>query len=217
MTSWRSSITSLATLFSIPHPALTVVLLVLVHNLAMNVEVLLPQFTSLNLQWTLASSNDSAVALKSFLAALVLISLPTLRKRLLEPRLATAQIDLLIMAASTAACILGALGLGISTAPVTYIISVCLYTAGQGLADSMIAYGTTILGPTQTLSEYYVRTSLVQTIAAFLGGPLWSTFFALILRSRALPLGTPFVLCSLMFCVIMMGVKALHSWTEGAS
>ena len=203
--SWRSMLT----IFSIPNPTLTVIALLLASNFAQSIQVLLPQYSSLQLQWPLATSN-AALAVKSLSSAVVSIVLPTLRTLFLESHMTTVQVDLLITRASIAVSFLGMLGLGASTIPVTFILSLCLYTLGQGLVDSLTAYGTITLGPDQKLGEFYVRTCLVQTLAAITAAPIWSTTFAVVLKDKGLPLGMPFYFCAACFALSWLGARYLR-------
>lgn len=76
--SWRTSYNSLLTLFSVPNPTHTILLIYLLNGLAVPIEVLLPQYTSLALGWPLATVNR-ALALKALISAASLFALPTVR------------------------------------------------------------------------------------------------------------------------------------------
>ena len=93
--SWQASNRSVLTLFSVPNPTFTVLIVFLINRLAVRIEVLLPQYTSLVLHWPLATVNR-ALALKALVSSLMLFALPTLRKWFFEPRMSTLQVDLLI-------------------------------------------------------------------------------------------------------------------------
>ena len=214
--SWRSSVASLATLFSIPNPTLTVILLILLHKVAVAAVVLLPQYASLRLHWSLALSNY-ALALKALISALLLLALPTVRARLLEPRMSTARIDLLITECSVAANLVGILGVGFAASPALYVLSLSVFTLGHGLADSLTAYGTMTLGPEQTLGDFYVRSGLVQTIAGLVASPAWSVVFGMVLKGDSLPMGTPFILCAGLFGVAWIATRALQRWHRETS
>lgn len=190
-----------------PH-LLTILLIYLANGLASRTEVLLPQYTSLLLSWPLATVN-MVMALKSLISALALFVLPTLRKIYLEPRMNTQQIDLFITQASLVANTVGVIGMGISAPVGFFVLSLCIYTSGTGLADSLTTYGTVTLPPGETVSQFYVRTGLINTIAALVGAPLWSAIFSIVVKSSALPLGLPFWLCALLFGMGIMGVTAL--------
>lgn len=135
-----------------PAPTSTILLIYLLNGLAMRIEVLLPQYTSLLLAWPLATVNG-AMALKALISALVLFMLPSLRQKYLEPRMSTQQIDLFITQASLVANTLGVIGLGMSAPAGFFIISLCVYTSGTGLADSLTAYGTVTLPAGENVSE----------------------------------------------------------------
>ena len=179
----------------------------------MNVQVLLPQYTSLVLHWSLAKVNG-ALALKALVSALVLFFLPTIRKIFLEPRMTTPRIDLLITQASLVANLVGIAGLGFSASAGLFIISLCVFTSGTGLVDSLYAYGTLSLPAGEHITEFYLRLGLVQTIAGLVGAPLWSLIFSLVLKSGVLPYGLPFWLCSGLFGCAFFGAGALKRWHE---
>lgn len=174
----------------------------------MRIEVLLPQYTSLLLAWPLATVNG-AMALKALISALVLFILPSLRQKCLEPRMSTQQIDLFITQASLVANMLGVIGLGISAPAGFFIISLCVYTSGTGLADSLTAYGTVTLPAGENVSEFYMRIGLINTIAALVGAPMWSALFSVVLKNGWLPLGLPFWLCAVLFGAGIGEVMAL--------
>lgn len=92
-------------------------------------------------------------------------------------------IDLLIMKISVLANTFGILGLAISAGPPLFILSLCVYTTGIGLPDSLTAYGTNTLPAGEEVAEFYVRTGLIYTIAALIGGPFWSMAFRLALQN----------------------------------
>ena len=139
------------------------------------------------------------MALKSLVSALLLLMVPTLRRIYLEPRMNVQQIDLLIMQGSLFANMLGAIALGVSAPAWFFVLSLCVYTSGILLPDSLYSYGTFTLPPGETVAELYVRLGLVNTVASMVAGPLWSTLFSIVLRSDALPLGLPFWLCAILF------------------
>ena len=150
------------------------------------------------------------MALKALVSAVVLFALPTFRRMYLEPRMSTQQIDLFITQASLAANMLGVIGIGASAPASFFVLSLCVYTSGTGLADSLTAYGTFTLPAGESVSEFYVRTGLVNTIASLIGAPLWSAVFSAVLRSGVLPLGLPFWLCAVLFGAGIGGVVSLE-------
>ena len=162
--SWQSSLRSFQQLFQVPNPTFTVLLIFLVNGLAARVEVLLPQYISLTLHWSLAKVN-SGLAIKALTSAIMLSALPTLRKTFLERRMTTPQIDLFITQVSLIANVIGMIGLGFALPAPLFILALCIYTSGIGLMDSLTAYGAVTLPPGQTVSELYVQTGLIQTIA----------------------------------------------------
>ena len=209
--SWRSSLHALLTLFRLPNPTFTVVIIFLINGLATRAEVLLSQYTSLVLHWPLATVNK-VLALKALVSALWLFALPTLRKRYLEPRMSTAHIDLWITQVSLITNIVGMIGLGFAAPAPLFILALCIYTSGMGLADSLTALGTITLPPGEEVSAFYVRTGLIQTIAGLIGAPLWSTVFSITLRSGFLPLGVPFWLCAGLFAAGVGCTSVLKNW-----
>lgn len=207
--SWQASYRSVFALFSVPNPTFIVLVVFLVNGLATRIEVLLPQYTSLVLHWPLATVNR-ALALKALVSALMLFALPTLRNLYLEPRMSTLQVDLLITQVSLLTNTIGVVGLGFSTPAIFFILALCVYTSGTGLADSLTTYGTFTLPPGEKVSEFYVRTGLINTIAAMIGAPLWSALFSLVLKNGGLPLGLPFWMCAALFGAGVSGAVALR-------
>ena len=206
--SWQSSMRSLLTMLRASAPTSTILLIYLSNGLATRTEVLLPQYTSLLLAWPLAAVNR-AMALKALISAVILFMLPSLRRIYLEPFMSTQQIDLFITQASLVANMLGVIGLGISAPAGFFIISLCVYTSGTGLADSLTAYGTLTLPAGENVSDFYMRIGLINAIAALVGAPMWSALFSVVLRSGWLPLGLPFWLCAVLFGSGILGVIAL--------
>ena len=206
--SWHTSYQSLLNLFSTSFPTSTILLIYLLNGIATRVEVLLPQYTSLLLSWPLATVN-AAMALKNLVTALFLFMLPTLRRFYLEPRMSVQQTDLFITQISLVANTLGVIGLGVSAPTWFFLLSLCVYTSGMGLADSLTSYGTFTLPAGETVAEFYVRTGLIVTIASLVAGPLWSALFGTVLRSGILPLGLPFWLCAGLFGAGIAGVARL--------
>lgn len=209
--SWHGSYHSILYLFRLPNPTFTVIVIFLLNGLAIRIEVLLPQYISLNLHWPLAMVNR-ILALNSLVSSIVLFSLPTFRKVYLEPQMTTPQIDLFIVQAALLANMLGMVGFGFSSPALFFILSLCVYTAGSGVYDSLTAYGTLTLPPGEKVAEFYVYTGLVNTIAALLGAPLWSWIFSVVLKSEYLPLGLPFWLCAALFGTGISGARLLRSW-----
>ena len=194
-----------------PNPTFTVLIVFLINGLAIRIDVLFPQYISLVLHWPLAAVNR-ALALKALVSSLMLFTLPTLRKWYLESRMGTLQVDLLITQVSLLTNTIGVIGLGFSAPAVFFILALCIYTSGAGLADSLTAYGTFTLPPGEDVSEFYMRTGLINTIAAMIGAPLWSAVFSLVLRSRFLPLGLPFWICAALFGAGVGGAMVLKEW-----
>ena len=149
------------------------------------------------------------MALKNLVSALFLFMLPTLRRIYLEPRMSVPQMDLFITQASLLANTLGVIALGVSGPAWSFVLSLCVYTCGMGLADSLYSYGTFTLPDGENVAELYVRLGLLNTIASLVAGPLWSTLFSVVLRSGALPLGLPFWLSSGLFGAGIAGVAVL--------
>lgn len=214
ISSWRSSYTSLLTLFSVPNPTFTVIILLLIYGIAVRVEVILPQYISLALGWPFATVNRLQ-ALKALVSAASLFALPTMRKRYLEPQFVakggSTAVDLFITQVSLVANTIGIIGLGFSAGAPFFILALCVYTSGTGLADSLTSYGTFMLPAGESVAEFYVRTGLVSTVAALIGGPLWSAALSFVLRSGWMPLGTPFWLCASLFALGCAGVVTLKN------
>ncbi|KAL8771940.1 MAG: hypothetical protein Q9194_004743 [Teloschistes cf. exilis] len=211
--SWRSSCTSLLTLFATPNPAFTVILVLLINGIAAGIGVILPQYTSLLLGWPFAVVNR-ALALKALISAASLFTLPTVRRLFLGPWFAESggsiAIDLFITQISIIANTIGIVGLGFSAGVPFFILALCVYTSGTGLADSLIAYGTHTLPEGELVADFYVRTGLVGALAALIGGPMWSTALSFVLRSGRIPLGTPFWVCAGLFGLACAGVATLR-------
>ncbi len=193
-----------------PSPTFIVLIVFLINGLAIRIDVLLPQYTSLVLHWPLATVNR-ALALKALVSALMLFALPTARKWYLEPCMSTLQIDLFITQVSLLTNTIGVIGLGFSAPAAFFVLALCVYTSGTGLADSLTAYGTFTLPPGEKVSEFYMRTGLINTIAAMIGAPVWSGVFSLVLKSGFLPLGLPFWMCAALFGAGIGGAMALKS------
>ncbi len=119
------------------------------------------------------------------------------------------QIDLFITQMSLIANTLGVIGLGISAPAWFFVLFLCVYTSGMGLADSLTSYGTFTLPPGETVAEFYVRKGLVTTVASLVAGPLWSALFSLVLSNGTLPLGLPFWLSAGLFGAGFAGVMVL--------
>ncbi|KAL8816416.1 MAG: hypothetical protein Q9223_004574 [Gallowayella weberi] len=209
--SWHSSYQSITTIFAAPNPTYTVLLIFLINGLAVRVEVLLPQYTSLALHWPLSTVN-LALTLQSLVSAFVLLALPTLRERYLEPHMSTASIDLLIIRICLLAGTFGMIGLGFSAPAAFLVVALCIYTCKAGLYDSLTAYGTLTLPPLEKVSELYVRIGLITEIAALVGAPLWSTFFSLVLQRGGLPLGLPFWVSASLYATGVGCAVALKRW-----
>lgn len=212
LNSWHASYNSLVTIFGTKNPTSTIVILYLINGLAVNIKVIIPQYTSLVLSWPFARV-DALLALKSLVSALILFCLPIFRKTFLEPRLSTPKIDLLITQASLAANLVGMVGLGFSGVFVSaslFVASLCIYTSGIGLADSLYSYGTFSLAPGQTVADFYVRMGLTIVISGLTAAPLWSGLFSFVLRSKILPFGLPFWICAGLFGVGLGGVGGLR-------
>ncbi|MCJ1230464.1 hypothetical protein MMC12_007138 [Toensbergia leucococca] len=210
---WYASYHSLLTLVKAPNPTLTVILVFLVYSLAFNIQVLLPQYTSLVLDWPFATVNG-VLALKALVSSFLLFALPSFRIFFLEPTMSTAQIDLLISQGSLLASVVGMVGLGFSKSTGTFITSLCIFTASVGFGDSLCSYGTYSLPKGESLGNYYVRLGLIQTIAGLVGAPLLSGIFSLVLKSEVLPIGLPFWLCAAVFGLGVLGTGALKRWHE---
>ena len=180
--------------------------------MAIRIEVILPQYTSLALSWPLATVNR-VLALKSLISAASLFAIPTLREAFLEPRYTNrggaSAIDLLITQASLVANTIGIIGLGFSAGVPFFILAMCVYTSGTGVLDSLTSYGTYTLPAGESVAEFYVRTGMTASVAALLGGLFWSAAFSYVVRSDWIPLGTPFWLCASLFVVNCVGVAAL--------
>ena len=212
LNSWHASYRALLTLFQVSNPTFTIIILFLINELGMGIQIIIPQYTSLVLSWPFAKV-DAALALKSLVSALVLFCLPVFRKTYLEPHLSTSEIDLLITQISLAVHVVGMVGLGFSgvfASTGLFVASLCIYTSGIGLSDSLASYGAFSLGPGQTVADFYVRVGLITLIAALAAAPLWSGAFSIILRSKFLPFGLAFWVCAGLFGAGLAGVGALR-------
>lgn len=164
------------------------VLVFLLYGLAARIEILLPQYTSLALNWPLANVNR-ILALKALVSAVILFALPTIRKRYLEPRYAnkasgsSIAVDLFIIKISLVANTVGIVGLVIPAGVFFFILWLCVYTSGVGLLDSLTSYGVYTLPPGADVAGFYVRTGFMNTIAALVGAPLWSWAFRLVVQN----------------------------------
>ena len=199
-------------MFSVSEPIFTTLVVYLLNGLAIRIEVLLPQYTSLALGWPLAAVNQ-LLALKDLVTALMLFALPSIRKIYLEPRFknSVTAIDLFVTQASLVANMIGIVGLGLSAPVLLFILSLCVYTSGAGLADSLFAYGTHTLPSGEKVADLYVRLGLIGTVAALIGAPLWSVLFSVVLKSEWIPLGLPFLLSAGLFAAGWVGVRSLKS------
>ena len=191
LTSWKSSFAAIAKLFNIANPTYTVIMIFLLNSFTNRVEVIGPQYISLTLSWSLASVN-SLLATKALVSACILLSLPSLRKKYLEPRMNSQQIDLLIIQASLVLNTFGMAGLGFPLPTPLFMAILYVYTSGVGVYDSLTTYGRATLPANEKMSDFFVRCGLVQTIAGLVAAPLWSGLFSICLTSTFLPIGLPF-------------------------
>lgn len=152
------------------------------------------------------------LAMKALVSAAILLALPAVRRRHLEPRMTPPQIDLLIMSSSLLASVIGVAGLGSRLPMPLFILSLCVYTGGVALIDSLTAYGTLTLSAGQTTSDFYVRSGLIQTISGMVGAPVWAAIFRLALKGGVLPLGIAFWISACLFAIGFGGVKILKNW-----
>lgn len=124
--------------------------------------------------------------------------------------MSTLHVDLFITHASLLANLVGMIGLGFSNSAALFIMSLCVFTFGCGLGDSLCAFGTLSLPPGETVAEFYTRFGLVQTLAGIAGAPVWSGILSLVLKSSLLPLGFPFWLCACLFGCGLLGIGKLR-------
>ena len=124
----------------------------------------------------------------------------------------TPQIDLFITQTALLANMIGMIGIGFSAPATFFVLALCVYTAGNGLYDSLTAYGTLTLPPGEKVSEFYVCTGLINTLAALAGAPVWSFIFSYVLKSGFLPLGLPFWLCAGLFGLGIVATRTLRTW-----
>ena len=154
------------------------------------------------------------MALKALVSAVSLFTLPLTRRLYLEPRFphgseGVPAIDLFITQASLTANAIGAIGLGFSAGVPLFVVALCVYTSGAGLGDSLTSFGTHTLAKGEVVADFYLRTGLVNALAALLGGPLWSVALSLVIRSEWVPLGLPFCVCAGLFGAGCAGVAIL--------
>lgn len=187
-------------------------MVLLVNGLATRIATILPQYTSLALGWPLATVNG-LIALQALISAASLFALPLVRKVCLEPLYAerggSIAIDLFITQVSLVANMIGMVGLGFSAGLPLFIVALSVYTSGAGLGDSLISFGTHTLAEGESMADFYVRTGLVNAVAALIGGPLWSAALGYVIRIEVIPLGTPFWLCAGLFGTAVFGVATL--------
>lgn len=168
--SWRSSIQSVTTLFRVPHPTSTVIWTFLLYAFTTRVEVLNPQYISLVLGWPLATVN-SLLARNALLPAGVLFTLRIIRKSYLEPQINDQQVNLLVVRYSLLLNAAGIAGFSISIPSPLFIPALLVYTSGNGLWDSLITFGLTLLTGKHKAADFLVRSGLVQTIAGLIAAP----------------------------------------------
>ena len=183
------------------------------NGLATRIGIILPQYTSLALHWSLARVNI-LIALRALISAISLFVLPFVRERYIEPWFeahgGTIAVDLFISQISLVANTIGIFILGLSTRLSLFIVGLCVYTSGAGLGDSLISFGTHTLPQGQLIADFYVRTGLINAIAALIGGPIWNAGMNFAIRHERIPLGTPLLLCVGLFCISCVGVAKLR-------
>ena len=126
-------------------------------------------------------------------------------------------IDLLVTQACLLINFIGKVGLGLSTSVGLFILSLCIYTTGVGLQDSLCSYGALNLPPGEQINDFYLRIGLVQTIAGVLGAPLWSGIFSLVLKSEVVPFGLPLLVNAGLLLGGLFGAGALKKWHRNSS
>ena len=191
LTSCKSSFAAISKLFSVERPTFTVILVFLLYSFTTRVEVIGPQYISLTLGWSLAQVN-LLLSTKALVSACMLLALPTLRRIYLEPRMNDQQIDLFIVQASLFFNAIGAAGVGFPLPTAFFIMTIYIYTTGIGVYDSLTTYGRCTLPGGEKMSEFFVRSGLVQTIAGLVSAPIWTGLFSICLKSEVLPIGLPF-------------------------
>ena len=195
-------------LVTTPNPTFTILLILIAYHFAVKNEVLFPQYISLRLNWSLAKAN-SVPAVKNLVSSLVLLLLPFIRSRLLEPRMTTQNVDLWIASASLAARLIGSALLGFQLPAPLFFIALCIYVSGEGLLDSMTAYGTFTLPQGQSASAWFVQTTSIQTVSAMAAAPVWSWIFYLAIKFTGVPLGITFWIAGLLFGLALVGIRVL--------
>ena len=208
LSSWKSSFMSLVTLFQVPNPTFTALWIYFLYALSTVVTVLYPQYISLSLHWPLATVN-ALLAAKTLTSAALLIALPTFRRRYLEPRMDSQTIDLLIIQASLALNFCGMTGYGFPLPAPFFITALFLYTAGNGVQDSLATYGRSTLPASENPADFFVRGGLVQLIAGLIGSVCWTMLFSLCLSKTRLPIGLPFWVSGGLLAITLGLVRSL--------
>ena len=213
---WRSSFRPLKALLHAPKPTSIVLFCFLMNGLAANVTVMLSQYISLTLHWSLAAVN-SALGTMALVSAIWLACLPTLRQKFLEPRMSTPQVDLFITQASLIAKIVGYVAIGFALPAPLLVLALCIYTIGIGAYESLVAYGSVTLPKGQTASDFYVGIGLLQLLSGMVGSATWAGLFNLILKNDAVPMGLLFWIGAGVFGVAAQGIALLKKFGAGST
>ena len=185
-------------------------LLILFFNvIGMGIRIITQQWVSKVFHWTLAETSYM-ISLEVFLSGIVLVLLPSISQHITTTRLHSACCtDLWLSQISLVFNIVGALCMSLAPNGFLFVASLAVYTMGSGLYDSLKSLATGLLAK-ERITKLYVGVALAESAGGLISGPLWTSLFSRALTSRWLPLGTPFLVCSLCFLLALVTIFRLR-------
>ena len=105
-------------------------------------------------------------------------------------------------------------GLGFPLPAPLFVTTLCVYTTGIGLPDSLASFGKLTLAEGSEPAAYFLRVGLVDSLSGLIGAPLWSAGFSFCLRTGKVGLGVPFWISGVLFAVGVVEMRRLERWTD---
>jgi hypothetical protein len=168
-------------------------------------------------QWASGSFNtgisniDKITSMEQIISAVTLLALPGLARYVLHPCLRTKQaVDYWVLVGSLLASAVGALIIAMAPSLAVYAMGVAVAATGVGVSDSLRSFATRSLSDKDQIQRLYMSIRTVQTLAAIIGAPLWSSFFVWLLDHPAVSRGSLYLGNAFLVFVCLLLVMSLR-------
>ncbi|KAJ5042165.1 uncharacterized protein L3040_004722 [Drepanopeziza brunnea f. sp. 'multigermtubi'] len=180
-----------------------------------SIDVILKQWPCITHGWVIAQVN-AINAYEMSVASVILLTLPAISRRLLQPRFggSVLDVDLYVTKICTLGHVFGVIWMGFAPGRVGYILAITLWNLSYGMTDALRSYVTGVIRNKEEVEQLYLGIGMAEMMAGIIASAAWAGVFAKVVGSGYLLTRLPFIGSAIVFVGCFTCVWALGRFDD---